>query len=100
MDCHEMAPSSSHLSSKFLEKFSQSCNKQAIVAWSYGKQAIDFSKGLTCHAKIGLARPILEDNFSKIGPPRSLLLPKSVGQTNFGSQNWSPFANFGPSCKI
>ena len=55
-----------------------------------------------CHANIGPpkicpARPILAENFAKIGPPPGpLLLPNRSPRTSFGSQNWSPLANFGP----
>ena len=50
--------------------------------------------------KIGLAGPILAEKFAKIGPSGPLLLPDWSGRTNIGIQNWFPFANFGPHCKI
>ena len=48
------------------------------------------------HAKIGLAGPILAENFAKIGPPGPLLLPKSVRPDQFWQPKLVPLANFGP----
>ena len=42
-----------------------------------------------CHAKIGPAGPILAEKFAKSGPARPICC-----------QNRSPFANFGPHCKM
>ena len=49
--------------------------------------------------KIGLAGQILTENFANIGPLNHFCCQNQSGQTNFGSQNWSPLP-FWSHCKI
>ena len=67
----------------------------------------------SCHAKIGPPKIGLKDQFWQTGPldqfwlpksvkisPDRFWLPKSVQGTNFGCQNWLPFAKNGPHAKL
>ena len=47
-----------------------------------------------CHAKIGLAGPILAEKLAKSGPARPILLPKSVRPEQFWQPKLVPLCQF------
>ena len=63
-------------------------DEMAIVFWLVTPKSVP--------PKIGLAGPILAKKTAKSGPPDHFFCQNQSGRTNFGNQNWSPLANFGP----